>query len=376
MLIVTKPRIRIAHLILQLDIGGLERVMLNTIKRMQETNEEYEHVIVSLTDANDFSQQGLLKPVEIHCMHKKPGNDWGLHLRLFKLFRQLNIDVLHSYNLSTIEYQFVAMLAGVKGRVHAEHGRDIGDPQGLNKKHNFLRKLISNFVHRYIAVSDELYQWLKTTVGIKDNKVTLITNGINTDLFNLPKSSSDQVRFINVARLSPIKDHENLLQACEILSNDSGLNANWQLTIVGDGPLKEQLHQSMQAKGLGEKVTFLGARNDIAQLISQSDVFVLSSIAEGIPMTILEAMSGSTPVISTAVGGIPQVITPDVDGYLVENKNAAQLAQAMRNYIENDDLKTTHGKAAREKVLTKFDEKNMVDAYLDCYQQILKKDKA
>lgn len=376
MLIVTKPRIRIAHLILQLDIGGLERVMLNTIKRMQETNEEYEHVIVSLTDANDFSQQGLLKPVEIHCMHKKPGNDWGLHLRLFKLFRQLNIDVLHSYNLSTIEYQFVAMLAGVKGRVHAEHGRDIGDPQGLNKKHNFLRKLISNFIHRYIAVSDELYQWLKTTVGIKDNKVTLITNGINTDLFNLPKSSSDQVRFINVARLSPIKDHENLLQACEILSNNSGLNANWQLTIVGDGPLKEQLHQSMQAKGLGEKVTFLGARNDIAQLISQSDVFVLSSIAEGIPMTILEAMSGSTPVISTAVGGIPQVITPDVDGYLVENKNAAQLAQAMRNYIENDDLKTTHGKAAREKVLTKFDEKNMVDAYLDCYQQILKKDKA
>ena len=142
MLIVTKPRIRIAHLILQLDIGGLERVMLNTIKRMQETNEEYEHVIVSLTDANDFSQQGLLKPVEIHCMHKKPGNDWGLHLRLFKLFRQLNIDVLHSYNLSTIEYQFVAMLAGVKGRVHAEHGRDIGDPQGLNKKHNFLRKLL------------------------------------------------------------------------------------------------------------------------------------------------------------------------------------------------------------------------------------------
>ncbi|GHF99363.1 TIGR03088 family PEP-CTERM/XrtA system glycosyltransferase [Thalassotalea marina] len=372
----TKPRIRIAHLILQLDIGGLERVMLNTIKRMQETNEEYEHVIVSLTDANDFSQQGLLKPIEIHCMHKKPGNDWGLHLRLFKLFRQLNIDVLHSYNLSTIEYQFVAMLAGVKGRVHAEHGRDIGDPQGLNKKHNFLRKLISNFIHRYIAVSDELYQWLKTTVGIKDNKVTLITNGINTDLFNLPKSSSDQVRFINVARLSPIKDHENLLQACEILSNNSGLNANWQLTIVGDGPLKEQLHQSMQAKGLGEKVTFLGARNDIAQLISQSDVFVLSSIAEGIPMTILEAMSGSTPVISTAVGGIPQVITPDVDGYLVENKNAAQLAQAMRNYIENDDLKTTHGKAAREKVLTKFDEKNMVDAYLDCYQQILKKDKA
>lgn len=376
MLIVTKPRIRIAHLILQLDIGGLERVMLNTIKRMQETNEEYEHVIVSLTDANDFSQQGLLKPIEIHCMHKKPGNDWGLHLRLFKLFRQLNIDVLHSYNLSTIEYQFIAMLAGVKGRVHAEHGRDIGDPQGLNKKHNFLRKLISNFIHRYIAVSDELYQWLKTTVGIKDNKVTLITNGINTDLFNLPKSSSDQLRFINVARLSPIKDHENLLQACEILSNDSGLNANWQLTIVGDGPLREQLQQSMDAKSLSEKVTFLGARNDIAQLISQNDVFVLSSIAEGIPMTILEAMSGSTPVISTAVGGIPQVITPDVDGYLVENKNAAQLAQAMRNYIENDDFKTTHGKAAREKVLTKFDEKNMVDAYLDCYQQILKKDKA
>ncbi|MDO6425486.1 glycosyltransferase [Thalassotalea sp. 1_MG-2023] len=359
----------IAHLILQLDIGGLERVMLNCIRQMQQQS-DVKHVIISLTTANNFSQSDLNEQVPVYCLHKKAGNDWKLHFRLFQLLREIKPDILHSYNLSTIEYHPIAMLAGVKGRIHAEHGRDINDPQGLNKKHNVLRKLMSLFIHRYIAVSQELFQWLNTTVGISTKKTQLIANGINTELFNLPKQHSQHIRFANIARLSPIKDHKNLLRACQLLQQDHGEQA-WSMTIIGDGPLRQELELLTQEYQLNERVHFLGARDDIAQLLTQVDVFVLSSIAEGIPMTILEAMSASTAIIATEVGGIPQVIEQHKEGILVEKQNSVELEKAMAFYLDNVEKTTEHGEQAREKVLNSYNEQRMVKDYLACYDQLL-----
>jgi len=149
----------VVHLIFQLDVGGLERVMLNCIKHMQH-HERFRHVVISLTNATPFAQSGLLEPIEIFELHKKAGNDLSLHVKLFKLFQQIKPAILHSYNLATIEYHPVAWLAGVKGHIHAEHGRDISDPQGLNPKHKWLRKLMSPFIHQFVPVSKDLEQWL------------------------------------------------------------------------------------------------------------------------------------------------------------------------------------------------------------------------
>ena len=126
----------IAHLIYRLDIGGLERVMLNCINQMQ--GEKFQHVIISLTDANNFAQAENTH-IEVFCLGKKQGSDLGIHFKLLKLLRKIKPAILHTYNLPTIEYHPISWLAGVKGHIHAEHGRDIGDPQGLNKIHNFLR---------------------------------------------------------------------------------------------------------------------------------------------------------------------------------------------------------------------------------------------
>ncbi|WP_448565114.1 glycosyltransferase [Thalassotalea ganghwensis] len=367
----SQPKV-VAHIILQLDIGGLERVMLNCIGQMQQIDDA-KHIIISLTNANHFSQDNLVTPVDIYCLNKKPGKDISLHFRLFRLLRKLKPDILHSYNLSTIEYHPIAWLAGVKGRVHAEHGRDINDPQGLNKKHNTLRKIASYFLHQYIAVSDELYQWLISTVKISPDKVKLITNGINTEQYLRPKSTSEMVRYINVARLSPIKDHKNLLAACQLLQ-DRVSEPTWRMTIIGDGPLRAELENMTRQLKLSERVTFMGARDDIAEQLAHADIFVLSSIAEGIPMTILEAMSTKTAVVSTAVGGIPQVITDGEQGMLVANQNAQALSEAMEFYLNHPEKIKVHGENARQRVLTSYNEQQMVQQYLACYQKLLNKD--
>jgi len=342
--------------------------MLNCINQMQ--GENFNHVIVSLTDANNFAQSED-NPIDVYCLGKKQGSDLGVHFKLFKLLKTIKPAILHTYNLPTIEYHPISWLAGVKGHIHAEHGRDIGDPQGLNKKHNVLRKLMSLFIHRYISVSEDLHQWLIERVGISTKKALLIQNGINTDIFNVPKTPSKQLRFTIVARISPVKDHQNLLKAFTLLKEQLPIDKLPSLAIVGDGEQRTKLEQYCHEHEL-DTVTFLGARDDIEQILSQTDVFVLSSIAEGIPMTILEAMSAKTPIVATRVGGIPEVIEEAKEGYLVDKSNALALATGLLNYINQPELILEHGENARAKVVNKFNEKNMVQAYLEQYKALIK----
>jgi sugar transferase (PEP-CTERM/EpsH1 system associated) len=358
----------VVHLIYRLDIGGLERVMLNCINQMQ--GESFKHVIISLTDANNFAQDKD-NLIEVHCLGKKAGSDLGIHITLFKLLRKVKPAILHTYNLPTIEYHPIAWLAGVKGHIHAEHGRDIGDPQGLNKKHNFLRKIMASFIHCYVSVSEDLHRWLINSVGIPSSKALLIQNGINTEQFNVPKTVSNKLRFAIVARITPVKDHLNLLNAFALLNKKLTKESMPELVIVGDGEQRGQLEAFCKEQGL-ETVSFLGARDDIEQILSQTDVFVLSSIAEGIPMTILEAMSAKTPIVATRVGGIPEVIEEAKEGFLVEKSNAQALAEGLLHYIDQPELILVHGENARAKVLKNFNEKHMVQAYLKQYKALIK----
>jgi len=358
----------VVHLIYRLDIGGLERVMLNCINQMQ--NENFKHVIVSLTDANNFAQSER-NPIEVHCLGKKEGSDLGVHFKLFKLLKNIKPAILHTYNLPTIEYHPISWLAGVKGHIHAEHGRDIGDPEGLNKKHNFLRKLMSRFINRYISVSEDLHVWLVNHVGISEKKALLIQNGINTEVFNIPKTMCKQLRFSIVARVSAVKDHQNLLNAFTLLKKQLPANKLPKLAIVGDGDQRANLEKYCHEQDL-DTVTFLGARDDIEQILSETDVFVLSSVAEGIPMTILEAMSAKTPIVATRVGGIPEVVEEGKEGFLVDKSNAEALAEGLLNYINNPKLILVHGENARAKVVNKFNEKHMVQAYLEQYKSLVK----
>ncbi len=361
-------RYKAVHLIDRLTIGGLERVIANFISSTKGS--EFENIIISIRKV-DQTTNIMPSDIQIFTLNKKEGHDLLSHARLWKLLKTIQPNIIHTYNLSAIEYHPISWLAGVKGHIHAEHGRDIGDPEGLNRKHNFLRKLMSCFIHRYISVSEDLYQWLINTVDISEKKALLIQNGINTEIFNVPKTTSKQLRFVIVARISPVKDHQNLLKAFTLLKKQLPVENMPQLTIVGDGDQREQLEQYCQEHALST-VEFLGARDDIEQILSETDVFVLSSIAEGIPMTILEAMSAKTPIVATRVGGIPEVVEDGKEGFLVDKSNALALAQGLLNYINQPELILEHGENARAKVLQKFNEKHMVQAYLEQYKALVK----
>ncbi|WP_312513463.1 TIGR03088 family PEP-CTERM/XrtA system glycosyltransferase [Massilia sp.] len=364
----------VVHLIYRLDIGGLETLLVDTINRMPP--ERYRHAVVCLTDYTDFAQRITRPGVELFALHKPPGQALGTHATLWRLLRRLRPAILHTYNLGCNEYAVTALAAGVPVRVHAEHGRDAGDPQGLNRKHNLLRRAVSPCIDRIVPVSRDLRDWLENVVGIAPNRLQVIDNGVDTERFQ-PASATqlsaeswtdepDTFVIGSVGRLQDVKDQATLIDAFALLRNMLP-NEALRLVLVGDGPLRARLAERIDAAGLQGSAILAGPRADVAPAMRGFSLFALSSIAEGTPVTMLEAMASGLPVVSTAVGGIPDLVQDGVMGTLVPPANPQALAEALAGYVRDRALARSHGAAGRAHVERRYSMRAMLGAYLDLY---------
>jgi sugar transferase (PEP-CTERM/EpsH1 system associated) len=363
----------IVHLIYRFDVGGLEKVMIDTINSLTD----YEHVVVALTEANKKSCDMLERPSKIYELHKKPGKDLSIWKKLFALFLQLKPRILHSYNLATLEYQLLAFMMRVPLRIHAEHGRDASDPEGINPKYRYLRKLVSPFIHNWVPVSHDLSIWLADFIAVPKAKIKLIYNGIDTDFFE-PSSHRDRQVFEGFAlehdivvgtigRLDPVKNQSIMIDAYQLVCEKKpSLKDSLKFAIIGSGPLADDLDTRIINAGLQDQIWLPGARYQIRELLDAMDIFILPSIAEGIPMTLLEAMSMEKPVIASNVGGIPEILDDD-NGIMVAPRNASQLADAILFVIENHEKSIIMRNCARQKIIGKFSLRKMIDQYSSLY---------
>jgi len=371
----------IVHLTYILDFGGLETLIVETINRMPV--DQYRHAIVCLTKFTDFRERITRPDVEVIALDKQPGLGLDTHVKLWKLLRRMKPTILHTYNLATAEYAFTAAMAGVPVRVHAEHGRDAGDPEGKNPKHRLLRRLLSPFIDSYVAVSNDLELWLKRDVGIADKKVLFIDNGVDTSRFvplapgTLPPSlfAIPPGCFVigTVGRIQDVKNHAGLIEAFiqlrELLPQRRD---SMKLVIVGAGPLLPALERQIAAADIGDAVLLPGGRDDIAAVMQTFSLFVMSSIAEGMPVTLLEAMSSGLPVVSTRVGGIPDLVIDNETGALVPAGDPQALAAALAAYVRAPSLARRHGATARARIVQKYSIDAMLASYVALYDRLCK----
>ena len=371
----------IVHLTYILDFGGLETLIVETINRMPV--DQYRHAIVCLTKFTDFRERITRPGVEVIALDKQPGLGLDTHVKLWKLLRQMKPTILHTYNLATAEYAFTAAMAGVPVRVHAEHGRDAGDPQGKNPKHRLLRRLLSPFIDCYVAVSNDLELWLKRDVGIAEKKVLFIDNGVDTHrfvplapgtlpppLFAIPPGC-----FVigTVGRIQDVKNHAGLIEAFILLREQLPQRRDsMKLVIVGASPLLPALERQIAAADIGDAVLLPGGRDDIAAVMQTFSLFVMSSIAEGMPVTLLEAMSSGLPVVSTRVGGIPDLVVDNETGALVPAGDPQALAAALAVYVRAPSLARRHGAAARTRIVQKYSIDAMLGSYVALYDRLCK----
>lgn len=372
----------IAHVLFRLGTGGLENGVVNLINHLPD--DKYRHAIICMTDYTDFRKRLTKDHVEVYCLNKKPGKDFAVYLRLWRLLRTIKPDILHTRNLSALEAQLSGLLAGVKHRIHGEHGRDIDDVDGTNPRYVFLRKLFRPLVHRYIPMSKDLENWLVRQIQVPHHKITQLYNGVDLNRFTLshekplellpPSFRTPRLKLIGtVGRLDPVKDQITLVAAfIHLLSTYPELKDKVRLVLVGAGGLQDKLSSMVQAADLIDWVWFAGDRSDVADLMRTLDIFVLPSINEGISNTILEAMASGLPVIATDVGGNPELVVDHETGILVPKQNPAAMSDAIKRYLDNPELIIAHGQAGRSCCESVFSLNRMVGDYARVYDGLIK----
>jgi sugar transferase (PEP-CTERM/EpsH1 system associated) len=370
----------IVHLIHQLGVGGMENGLINLINHMPP--ERYRHVIVCLKSGAPLQGRLRRAGVEVICVNKREGKDWGHYLRLFQVLKRLRPDLVHTRNLASLEGQLLAAAAGVRLRIHGEHGRDLGDLQGQNPRYKLLRKLLRPLIGHFIAVSKDLEQWLIGTIGARPAHVTHIGNGVDSLRFHPrlgPPAAVGPAGFLcddafvigSVGRMVPIKDHLALVRAfLQLLEADPGARARLRLMIVGDGPCREPCLDLLYEAGLASLAWLPGARDDVPQLLRAMDAFVLPSLSEGSSNAILEAMATGLPVVATAVGGNVDLVQAGWSGTLVPPGAPEALADAIADYYRIPGLAQRHGGRARQLVLSDYSLLAMADAYLAVYDAL------
>ena len=376
----------IVHVIHHLGVGGLENGLVNLINHIPP--QRYRHAIVCLKGYSDFRQRIIRDNVEIVALHKREGQDFSVYLNLFKTLRRLKPDIVHTRNLGTMEGQLIAVLAGARARVHGEHGRDVFDLYGKNRKYNLLRKAIRPFVHHFIAVSKDLEGWLVNTVGATPERINQIYNGVDSVRFHPgnrervraaefgepPEGFFTENTFVigSVGRMTEVKNFPGLIRAFLLLLKEVPFaRERFRLLVIGEGNSRQVCLDMLREAGAETLAWFPGERADIPELMRAMNLFVLPSLGEGISNTILEAMSTALPVIATSVGGNVELVKAGHTGTLVPPDEPVAMAGAILEYYRNPDLIAGHGRAARQQIEANFSLDAMTRNYLRVYDKAL-----
>ena len=367
----------VAHVLYRLDVGGLENILVELVRHT--AGERFRHAVICLADYDASFRARLPEDVPVYALHKPPGWGMGTFVRLYRLLRELRPDVVHTSNLAALECQPVAALSGVPARVHAEHGWNVTDLTGSNRKYRWLRRLLSPWVQRHVAVSQHLADYLVDRVGIPQRRVRQIYNGVDTQRFQGREPGGAGHggvgrRFVigTVGRICAVKDQATLIRAfARLLERHPERADAIHLVLVGSGPDEAELRRLTEELGVASRVEWAGNCSNVAERLEAFDLFVLPSLAEGIPVTVLEAMACGLPVVASRVGGLPELVEEGETGTLVPAQDPERLCDVLDGYLLDEARCRAEGAAGRRRALQRFSLEAMVAAYENLYGELL-----
>jgi glycosyltransferase involved in cell wall biosynthesis len=228
-----------------------------------------------------------------------------------------------------------------------------------------------------LAVCEATKEYLVRHVGVAPERVRVVYNGVDVEEVCPAKNvkgvggpPNRPPTIVTVGRLSPVKGHSNLLLATrDLIERWSDV----QVLIVGKGRLEGALKQQVVDLGLSKNVIFTGHLENVSALWNHVDAFVLPSLSEGMPLSLLEAMAAGVPPVATRVGGVPEVIEDGKTGILVPPEDRHALAKGIATLLEDRPLAKKMGESAREVVTRRFSLTAMVQAYREIYASLLRK---
>ncbi|MFZ0637813.1 MAG: glycosyltransferase [Candidatus Acidiferrales bacterium] len=369
--------LRILHVIDRLDMGGTEYTMLRVMKGLNSA--QFEQRICA---ARGFNEQlpYLREWRERIFVAGRPGEGFQfLVLPLMRIMKKFRPHIVHSRNWGAIEAIPAARLAGVPVVIHSEHGYVPDMVKGLPRRQRLLRRGAYAMADAIFAVTDELRSYHAAQAGVSAEDFRVIHNGVDTDRFAPQPDARRAMRqrmgisggmFVAgiVSRLVPIKDHATLFRAVETLASR---RMDLRVVVAGSGPELGKLQGLVSASPrLAVRVSFIGASENVPELLNSFDAFVLPSLTEGMSNTILEAMATGIPVIATRVGGNPELVQEGRTGMLFAPGDAAQLAAQLDLVAGNKELREKLGAEGRRRAVGEFSLDRMLGEYRKLYLEL------
>jgi glycosyltransferase involved in cell wall biosynthesis len=369
---VVKPVI--GQLLHSLCMGGAE-VLAARIAR--QLSERYDFHFACLDGLESLGEELRRDGFSVEVIGRKPGFDFGCVWRLSRWLRRQRIEVLHAHQYTPFFYGAAARyLARGTPVLFTEHGRFF--PDLPSRKRSLANRMLLRKRDRVVGVGEAVRQALIHNEGIPAVRVGVVYNGIDLDRFAAVSGERERVRtelgigaddfvLLQVARLDHLKDHLTALRTVALVAKQS---PRVRLILVGEGPERGKIEAFVAEQRLGEQVRLLGLRTDVPRLLTAADAALLTSISEGIPLTLIEAMAARLPVVSTNVGGVSEVVKDGVTGFLAPSGDAEGLSRWVLRLIAEPALRHELGERGRTRAETHFSERQMLAAYAGLYEEM------
>lgn len=338
---------RILYLVTKDDVGGAQKYVRDLAGELKKSGLDTKIVTGGRGGVRFLSNK--LRPYFLFA------NDWLALIELFFLFKKERPDIVHlNSSKAGVIGSFAARLAGVKKVIFTAHGWVFNPDNDLNyakkKIYVWLHRIAAKFQDKIINVSEYDRQLAIKYKIASENKLATIYNGLDWEnlkffdkkisrkvLATLTESNLSTSQLINsiwvgsIGRLVAEKSYHDFINAASLIK-DQGV----KFFIIGDGILKERLLKLIKKRGLENRFFILNGLAPAAPYLKAFDIFVLSSIKEGLPYTLLEAMAASLPVITTRVGGMTEIVSDR--GLVMQPNMPDELARAIRHLIEKESL--------------------------------------
>ncbi|HEX2741533.1 MAG TPA: glycosyltransferase [Rubrobacter sp.] len=371
------------HVVGDFSSGGAERVAANLLRTLDP--EQFDARAISLRGPLGSALEQTLAEdkIPVWYLGKEKGFNPLVLARVTRTMERFRPQVVHTH-IYALRYAFPYMLfRRVPAMVHTVHNLAEREIEWYGR---WVHRLAFRRGVLPVAIAGEVAESIRRVYGIED--FPLIPNGIPVNRFRDPSIGREgwrnkegfaptDVLFVCVATLRAQKNPALLVESfCRGAASDP--RAHLLFAGVADlksGDLVSKLERQIAALGLQERVHLLGLRSDIPELLNAADVFVLSSDYEGNPLAVLEAMAAGKPIISTAVGGVPELVEGGC-GLLVPPGDAQALSEAMRHMLESPEARKSMGEASARRAVEHFDLRVMTGAYEDLYRTLIANDRS
>lgn len=377
-----KNKSRVLHFIASDGLYGAERVILNLALQMGKGYSQTSVIgciVSSEHEENALYERAIslgIEAVKIVISNK------GVIFDIPKAARQiaaLNIDIIHSHGYKPSVYGFIiSKLKSISIMATCHLWFELTNRPFKTKALITLELFFYRWFDRLVGVSEPIKQVLVEN-GLNENNISVVANGVEIEALTDKAKIRDKIRtelgvtddtfvIVNSGRLTKQKAQWVLIEAAKELKKSTD---NFVVIIVGEGELKNELAEKINMCGLENHVKMLGFYAEMEQLLAAADCFALPSIDEGMPMSLLEAVSSELPVICTHVGDIDKLITDNHSGLVVPLNSPSALCERALALIEDTELSVSLAKSAKEKMIELYSSEAMANSYSDIYNSIL-----